>query len=42
VPLDPRLFIATSALTLLVALATVGAQCWPAARAKPAAALRDQ
>jgi putative ABC transport system permease protein len=42
VPLDPWLFIATSALTLLVALATVGAQCWPVARAKPVAALRDE
>jgi putative ABC transport system permease protein len=42
VPLDPRLFIATSLLTLIVALATVSAQCWPVARAKPAAALRDE
>jgi putative ABC transport system permease protein len=36
------LFIATSASTLLVALATVSAQCWLVARAKPAAALRDE
>jgi putative ABC transport system permease protein len=42
VPLDPRLFIATTVLTLIVALATVSAQCWPVARAKPAAALRDE
>jgi putative ABC transport system permease protein len=42
VPLDPRLFIATTLLTLIVALATVSAHCWPVARAKPAAALRDE
>jgi putative ABC transport system permease protein len=40
VPLGPWLFIATTALTLIVALATVSAHCWPVARAKPAAALR--
>jgi putative ABC transport system permease protein len=40
VPLAPWLFIATTALTLIVALATVSAHCWPVARAKPAAALR--
>jgi putative ABC transport system permease protein len=40
VPLDPWLFIATTILTLIVALATVSAHCWPVARAKPAAALR--
>jgi putative ABC transport system permease protein len=42
VDLGPWLFIATSASTLLVALATVSAQCWLVARAKPAAALRDE
>jgi putative ABC transport system permease protein len=42
VELGPWLFIATSALTLLLALATVSAQCWLVARAKPAAALRDE
>jgi putative ABC transport system permease protein len=40
VPLDPWLFIATTVLTLIVALATVSAHCWPVARAKPGAALR--
>jgi putative ABC transport system permease protein len=40
VPLGPWLFIATTALTLIVALVTVSAHCWPVARAKPAAALR--
>jgi putative ABC transport system permease protein len=40
VPLAPWLFIATTALTLIVALVTVSAHCWPVARAKPAAALR--
>jgi putative ABC transport system permease protein len=42
VPLDPRLFIATSILAVILALATVSAHCWPVARAKPAAALRDE
>jgi putative ABC transport system permease protein len=40
VPLAPWLFMATTALTLIVALVTVSAHCWPVARAKPAAALR--
>jgi putative ABC transport system permease protein len=40
VELSPWLFIATTALTLLIALITVSAHCWPVARAKPAAALR--
>jgi putative ABC transport system permease protein len=40
VQLGPWLFIATTALTLIVALVTVSAHCWPVARAKPAAALR--
>jgi putative ABC transport system permease protein len=40
VELGPWLFIATTALTLIVALVTVSAHCWPVARAKPAAALR--
>jgi putative ABC transport system permease protein len=40
VPLAPWLFITTTALTLIVALVTVSAHCWPVARAKPAAALR--
>jgi putative ABC transport system permease protein len=40
VPLSPWLFIATTVLTLIVALLTVSAHCWPVARAKPAAALR--
>jgi putative ABC transport system permease protein len=40
VQLGPWLFIGTTALTLIVALVTVSAQCWPVARAKPAAALR--
>jgi putative ABC transport system permease protein len=40
VPLGAWLFIATTALTLIVALLTVSAHCWPVARAKPAAALR--
>jgi putative ABC transport system permease protein len=40
VPLAPWLFIATTAWTLIVALITVSAHCWPVARAKPAAALR--
>jgi hypothetical protein len=39
VQLDPWLFIATTALTLIVALVTVSVDCWPVARAKPAAAL---
>ena len=38
--LGPWLFIATTALTLIVALLTVSAHCWPVARARPAAALR--
>jgi len=40
VELGPWLFIATTALTLVIALITVSAHCWPVARAKPAAALR--
>jgi putative ABC transport system permease protein len=40
VPLGLWLFIATTALTLIIALLTVSAHCWPVARAKPAAALR--
>jgi putative ABC transport system permease protein len=40
VQLGPWLFIATTALTLIVALVIVSAHCWPVARAKPAAALR--
>jgi len=40
VPLAPWPFITTTALTLIVALVTVSAHCWPVARAKPAAALR--
>ena len=40
VPLGPWLFIATTALTLVIALLTVSAHCWPVARAKPVAALR--
>jgi len=40
VELGPWLFIATTALTLIIALITVSAHCWPVARAKPAAALR--
>jgi putative ABC transport system permease protein len=40
VELGPWLFIATTTLTLIVALVTVSAHCWPVARAKPAAALR--
>ncbi|HWY94443.1 MAG TPA: ABC transporter permease [Steroidobacteraceae bacterium] len=40
VPLAPWLFVATTVLTLIIALITVSAHCWPVARAKPAAALR--
>ena len=40
VELGPWLFIATTALTFIIALVTVSTQCWPVARAKPAAALR--
>jgi putative ABC transport system permease protein len=40
VPLGPWLFLATTALTLIVALLTVSAHCWPVARAKPVTALR--
>jgi len=40
VPLGTWPFVATTALTLVIALLTVSAQCWPVARAKPAAALR--
>ena len=40
VELGPWLFMATTALTLIVALITVSAHSWPVARAKPAAALR--
>jgi len=40
VPLGPWPFVATTALTLVIALLTVSAHCWPVARAKPAAALR--
>jgi putative ABC transport system permease protein len=40
VELGPWLFIATTALTLIIALITVSAHCWPVARAKPVAALR--
>ena len=40
VPLGPWLFVGTTALTLVIALLTVSAHCWPVARARPAAALR--
>ena len=40
VPLDPLLFLAGGAFTLLVTLATVGGQAWLVARRSPVAALR--
>jgi putative ABC transport system permease protein len=40
VQLGPWLFVATTASTLVIALITVSAHCWPVARAKPVAALR--
>ena len=40
VPLDPWLFLAGGAFTLLVTLATVGGQAWLVARRSPVAALR--
>jgi len=40
VSLPPWLFLSVSIATILIALATVGAQAWRTARSKPAAALR--
>jgi putative ABC transport system permease protein len=40
VNMQPRLFAASSALALVIALLTVSVHCWLVARAKPVAALR--
>jgi len=40
VDLQPWLFVASSAMALVIALLTVGVHCWQAARARPVIALR--